>query len=252
MGEGARSYTTSAMDATLEAKLAARERVWTLLERERIVPVPPGAHDRIPNFHRAPEATARLVELPEWQAAHVIKSNPDKAQGPARVRALQAGKLLYMAVPRLKGEHPFVLLDPDNLSGRAEDAATAEGGMALGCPVSTEEMLPIDFVLCGSVAVNATGARLGKGGGYADLELAFLIEAGLLSDEAAVVTTVDDLQVLDDPLPETGHDFRVDIIVTPTRAIRTTERRRPAGVLWEHLDPAQVAAIPVLARRQRS
>ncbi len=240
------------MDTRLAAKRAARERVWTLLEHKHMVPIPPGAHERIPNFRRAPEATARLVELPEWQAAHVIKSNPDKAQGPARVRALQAGKSVYMAVPRLKGEHPFVLLDPHNLPGSPEDAATAEGGMALGRPVSIEEMQSIDLVICGSVAVNPTGARLGKGGGYADLELAFLIEAGLLSDDATVVTTVDDLQVLEtDALPETEHDFRVDIIVTPTRVIHATERRRPSGVLWGHLDPAQVAAIPVLAHRLR-
>jgi 5-formyltetrahydrofolate cyclo-ligase len=221
-----------------------------MLERERAVPIPPGAHDRIPNFRRAPEATAHLVELPEWQAAHVIKFNPDKAQGLARVRALQAGKRVYMAVPRLKSEHPFVLLDPDNLPGSPEDAATAEGGMALGRPVSIEEMQPIDLVLCGSVAVNRSGARLGKGGGYADLELAFLIEAGLLHDEATIVTTVDDRQVLDDPLPETEHDFRVDVIVTPTMVIRVTDRRHPSGVLWDHLNPAQVVAIPVLARRQ--
>jgi 5-formyltetrahydrofolate cyclo-ligase len=239
------------MDATVAAKQAVRERVWTLLEREGVVPIPPGAHDRIPNFRCAPEATARLVELPEWRASRAIKSNPDKAQGPARVRALRAGKRVYMAVPRLKGEHPFVLLDPANLPGNPEDAATAEGGMALGLPVAIEEMQAIDLVLCGSVAVNPSGTRLGKGGGYADLELAFLIEAGLLRDDAMVVTTVDDLQVLDDPLPETAHDFRVDTIVTPTRTIRAIERRRPSGVLWDHLDPVQVAAIPVLARRQR-
>jgi 5-formyltetrahydrofolate cyclo-ligase len=237
------------MDSMLAAKRAIRERVWMLLESERAVPIPPGAHERIPNFLRAPEATARLLDLPEWQAARVIKSNPDKAQGPARVRALQAGMHVYMAVPRLKGEQPFVLLDPNKLPGRAEDAATAEGGMALGRPVSIEEMQTIDLVVCGSVAVNQIGSRLGKGGGYADLEVAFLIDAGLLPEDASVVTTVDDLQVIDDALPEAEHDFRVDIIVTPTRVIRARERRRPPGVLWDRLDPAQIADIPVLARR---
>jgi 5-formyltetrahydrofolate cyclo-ligase len=239
------------MDETLAAKQAVRERIWTLLEQERVVPIPPGAHDRIPNFRRAADATARLLTLPECRAARVIKANPDKAQGPARVEALLSGKRVYMAVPRLKGEQPFVLLDPDDMRGRPEDAATAEGGMALGRAVSVEEMPQIDLVVCGSVAVNPSGARLGKGGGFADLEVAFLVEAGLLPDQATVVTTVDDLQVLDDPLPETAHDFRVDVIVTPTGVIRAIERRRPSGILWDHLDLAQVAAIPVLARRVR-
>jgi 5-formyltetrahydrofolate cyclo-ligase len=58
--------------------------------------------------------------------------------------------------------------------------------------------------------------------------------------------------VLDEDLPETEHDFRVDVIVTPTRVIRTPSGDRPRGVLWDHLDPAKIAAIPVLARRQES
>jgi 5-formyltetrahydrofolate cyclo-ligase len=228
-----------------------RERVWTLLERRLAVPIPPGAHDRIPNFLRAADAAERLVELPEWQGARAVKANPDKAQGPARVRALTEGKRVYMAAPKLAGDHPFVLLDPHHLPGRAEDVATSEGGMALGRPVAVEEMEPIELVVCGSVAVNHSGARIGKGGGYADLELALLMEAGLLKPNTPLVTTVDDLQVLDEDLPETEHDFRVDVIVTPTRVIRIPSSDRPRGVLWGHLDPDKIAAIPVLARRQQ-
>jgi 5-formyltetrahydrofolate cyclo-ligase len=239
------------LDVIASAKGAAREQMWKLLEHERAVPIPPGAHDRIPNFLRATEAADRLVELPEWRDARVIKANPDKAQGPLRVRALLHGKRVYMAVPKLAGDHPFVLLDPEHLPGRADDAATSEGGMALGRPVLVAEMEPIDLVICGSVAVNESGARLGKGGGYADLELAFLMEACLLGDSTPLVTTVDDLQVQSDPLPDTEHDFRVDVIVTPTRVIRTLSHHRPPGVLWDHLDPAKIATIPVLARHVR-
>ena len=37
---------------------------------------------------------------------------------------------------------------------------------------------PIDLIVCGAVAVNARGARVGKGGGFSDLEYGLLAEAG--------------------------------------------------------------------------
>lgn len=74
-------------------------------------------------------------------------------------------------------------------------------------------------MICGSVAVSPRGVRIGKGAGYSDIEVALLTEAGLLTDRTTIVTTVDDLQVVDDNLPETDHDFSVDVIVTPTRVL---------------------------------
>ncbi len=46
------------------AKQAIRERVWALLERERVARFP-GATGRIPNFAGAPAAAARLASLPQ-------------------------------------------------------------------------------------------------------------------------------------------------------------------------------------------
>ena len=65
-----------------------------------------------------------------------------------------------------------------------------------------------------------------------------------------IATTIHRLQLLDEELPETEHDFRVDLIVTPEEAIRTPARRRPTGILWHHLDEDKVAAIPVLAQQK--
>jgi hypothetical protein len=73
----------------------------------------------------------------------------------------------------------------------------------------------VDLVVCGSVAVNREGARIGKGGGFSDLEVAFLLEAGAIRPDTVLATTVHALQVVDEPLPETIYDFRVDLIVTP-------------------------------------
>jgi 5-formyltetrahydrofolate cyclo-ligase len=54
---------------------------------------------KIPNFYGAEAAAEQLAALPAWQAAHVLKANPDKAQRAVRTRALTEGKVLYMAVP---------------------------------------------------------------------------------------------------------------------------------------------------------
>ena len=84
-----------------------------------------------------------------------------------------------MAVPRLRDTHPFRLLDPRKLNAKqVREAATIKGALRHGRVVAVEELPEIDFVLCGSVAVNLSGARIGKGGGYSDLEYGLLIEAG--------------------------------------------------------------------------
>jgi 5-formyltetrahydrofolate cyclo-ligase len=215
-------------------KQEVRERVWALLERERASRFP-GARGRIPNFRGAEAAADRLAALPEWAAAAVVKANPDSPQLSVRRRALAEGKRVYMAVPRLREEKPFVRLGHD-ATIKAQD----------GKPAAVEQLGHVDLVVCGTVAVNRKGIRVGKGGGYSDLEFALLAEAGLVDDETVIATTVHDLQVVDQELPETEHDFRVDLIVTPTRTIRTRRRRRPPGILWGDLDDEKIAAIPVL------
>jgi 5-formyltetrahydrofolate cyclo-ligase len=215
-----------------------RERVWATLEREGVARFP-GARGRIPNFDGAEAAAERLAQRPEWRAAGVVKANPDAPQLPVRRRALAEGKLVYMAVPRLRDERPFVRLGTE---------ATIKGAMREGRPTAIDEMERVDLVVCGSVAVNREGARVGKGGGYSDLEFGLLVEAGLVGDRTVIATTVHPLQVLGKELPETEHDFRVDVIATPEEVVETGARKRPAGILREHLDHEKIAAVPVLAR----
>lgn len=220
----------------MESKQDVRERIWTLLERERASRFP-GARGRIPNFRGAEQAAARLAELPEWQAARVVKANPDAPQLPVRRRARKDGKTLYMAVPRLTAEEPFVEVRGDPTIKRA---------LSEGTPRGLDELEPVELVVCGTVAVNRKGVRIGKGGGFSDLEFALLVERGLVGDDTTIVTTVHELQLVDEDLPETAHDFRVDVIVTPESVLRTRRRRRPPGIIWEHLDAEKRAAIPVL------
>lgn len=231
--------TQHELEAAARRKDEVRERVWTLLERERAARFP-GARGRIPNFVGAERAAARLAELPEWREARVVKANPDAPQLPVRRRALADGKAVYMAVPRLREEKPFLRLDRD---------ATIRASGAR--PVAVGELERIDLVVCGTVAVNCEGVRVGKGGGYSDLELGLLVEAGLVGGETVLATTVHALQVLDEELPETEHDFRVDLVVTPEETIAPPPHERPPGILWEHLSAEKIAAVPVLRRRRR-
>jgi 5-formyltetrahydrofolate cyclo-ligase len=228
---------TSAI-ARFTEKQSVREHVWETLEREGVARFP-GARGRIPNFRGAEAAADRLAERTEWQAARVVKANPDSPQLRVRRRALAEAKVVYMAVPRLRDERPFVRLVTE---------ATIKGAMREGRPTAIAEMEPVDLVVCGSVAVNGEGARVGKGGGYSDLEFGLLTEAGLVDDGTLIATTVHPLQVLDGELPETEHDFRVDLIATPESVIETGAPLRPPGILWEHLDDDRIAAVPVLAR----
>jgi 5-formyltetrahydrofolate cyclo-ligase len=238
--------------STMDDKQAVREHVWTLMDRERVARFP-GTWGRIPNFEGAGEAADLLGGTAEWTECHVVKANPDAPQLPVRAKALAEGKLLYMAVPRLRQRKPFLLLDPARSRVSPRKAASIRGATQVGRPVAISAMRPVDLVVCGSVAVNRRGARVGKGGGFSDLEFALLMEAGLVGEATVVATTVHPVQVLDQDLPETRHDFRVDLIVTPHEVIRPgrRSRRRPAGIEWADLDERKIAEIPVLSSLAR-
>jgi 5-formyltetrahydrofolate cyclo-ligase len=230
-----------------QAKQTIRERVWSLLEREHAAA--PGVHGRIPSFYGADHAADRLITLPVWHAARVIKVVPDTAQQPVRAHALREGKLVYMAVPKLADRLPFYILDPASLPVPPEDAASKDVAARIAPKVDVEQMQPVDLIVCGSVAVNRRGVRLGKGAGYSDIEVALLQEAGLIGPSTTIVTTVHSLQIVDDELPEIEHDFSVDMIVTPDDVMTCDTPRRPRGLIWANLSPEKIAAIPVLAAR---
>src|SRR5437867_10371503 len=120
-------------------KAEIRQKVWQTIQREGVARFP-GALGRVPNFAE--------------------------------------GKILYMAVPRLRTEKCFVEIDPQRLGKKAALAASISGACRYGRAVSPREMRPVDLVVCGSVAVGRDGARLGKGGGYCDLEYGLLREEG--------------------------------------------------------------------------
>lgn len=236
----------------LAAKARLREEVWDAMSVPGIVRFP-APRNRIPNFVGAEGAARRLAATDEWAHAQTVKSNPDSAQLPVRAQALRDGKLLYMAVPKLAEADPFFVLDPGCLADAPARAATIKGASRSARTVTFDDMSPVDLVVTGCVAVGEDGARLGKGGGFSDLEFALAAAAGLVDEHTVVVTTVHDVQVrAAGEIPTTAHDMCVDMIVTPTRVVRVPRAVKALPALeWSELTREKIEAIPVLAQLER-
>jgi len=234
----------------LAVKAALRERVWAALDVPGVARFPRPAN-RIPNFVGAEAAARRLAETEEWTGATTLKANPDSPQWPVRQRALVDGKVVYMAVPRLAERDPFFLLDPDRLADDPRTASSIKGASRSAQRVDVDALAPVDLVVTGCVAVDERGARLGKGGGFSDLEFAVAAAAGLVDASTVVVTTVHEQQVVPaGTVPSTSHDLHVDLVVTPERVVRCPrprDRKLPR-LDWSELTEEKIAAIPLLQR----
>lgn len=229
-----------------QAKQEIREQIWNTMEEQKVVAFPFPPQGRIPNFRGAAKAADLFMQQPFWQDAATMKSNPDSPQKPVRARALKSGKRIFMAVPRLREEKPFreVIVDEQTDINKA---VTIKGYMANGEPRSVEDMPKIDIVIAGSVAVHRDGRRVGKGGGYSDIEFALAREAGKITEDTLIVTTVHPLQVVEYDLPFEAHDVPLDYIITPDEVIATnTDYDRPEGIIREILTDKYLKEIPVL------
>lgn len=212
----------------------------------------PGVEARIPNFAGAARAAQLLCELPMWKRAKVIKINVDAPQLPIRRAALRDNKIVYLAMPQLRSERCFVELDPEKLGPKISRVASLAGASQFGRLMAPHEVRPIDLIVCGSVAVTRQGARLGRGGGYCDLEYALLRTEGKIREYTPILTTVHPLQIVDDRLPMRGHDIPVDFVVTPLQVIAAASLHpRPRGVIWEILREDKIAMIPLLRKGRR-
>ena len=230
----------------MPTKEEIRQKVWSLMQQKKIARFP-GAQGRIPNFVGA-EACARLLaEKPYWKRARVLKANPDAPQRAIRHKALAEGKIVYMAVPRLRDEKPFIELDPARLDCSPYAASSIKGAAKYGRLAGLDEIKKIDLIVCGSVAVNRRGARVGKGGGYSDLEFALLTENKKISVKTPIVTSVHALQIVDGDLPMTEHDIPLSTIITPDGVIEVDPAfPRPKGIYWRMLAEEKIELIPVL------
>lgn len=81
-----------------------------------------------------------------------------------------------------------------------KDCTNSKGVAKWGTPVTLNDKYTVNLVVVGSTAVcPETGARVGKGEGFAELEWGILSAQGNLDPETTlVVTTVHDEQIVDD------------------------------------------------------
>ncbi|MEM1550861.1 MAG: 5-formyltetrahydrofolate cyclo-ligase, partial [Candidatus Bathyarchaeia archaeon] len=215
-------------------KREIRRKVWDLMEKTNVARFPRPVYGRIPNFVGAEVAAKRLSEQEEFKRAKVVKVNPDSPQKDVRYLTLLSGKVLLMPTPRLKSS--FLLLNPSKIPRRAYDeASTIHGAVKYGESCGLRDIPKVDLFIAGSVAVSKDGVRVGKGGGYSEIEYGVLREVGAVGDDTAIFTTVHDIQVVDF-VPREPYDLVVNAIITPTRIIRIgSVGERPKGIIWEKI-----------------
>jgi 5-formyltetrahydrofolate cyclo-ligase len=253
--------TLSMKDEIPQEKEELRNKIWQLLEQKKVAIFPLPVLGRIPNFVGSDKAANLVRTLPEWKKAKVIFANPDYAQKKVREFALKEGKILIMASPRLK--HGFLQIDPQNVKGKEEVASSIKGAFKYGKQVedpnnpinlspphpdplpqgerelsrSTKGLIgksktlpqkgmpKPDLIITGCVAVDSLGWRLGKGGGYGDVEIKRIkdqfgdMNHTVRIGEIPVITTIHPIQIVDH-VPNSHHDAKVNIIVTPEEIYR--------------------------------
>jgi len=222
-----------------------REKVWRMLEERGAARFPKPIQGRIPNFLGAEKAAERLVSQKEFENADVIKVNPDSPQRMIRQAALQSGKLLIMPTPRLR--RGFIMLDPNKISTNAfMRASTIKGAFKYGRICRLKDLPCVDLIVVGSVAVSKDGVRVGKGGGYSEIEYGILRELKLIDERTPVFTSIHDLQIVDSVSRE-DHDLVVDLVSTPKRVLRIERKYpQPRGILWDELKNHRLREMPLL------
>lgn len=151
----------------------------------------------LPTFARARTVLLTIAFRSEWDTLPLVHA------------ALALGKIV--AVPRINAAAR--MLDLFAITDPARDIVP--GFHDIPEPVVLCAKVPvaaIDWVLVPGVAFDATGRRLGYGGGYYDRLLP------LFAPDTARVAGAFDLQIVD-RVPAAPHDLTVDAIVTEARTL---------------------------------
>src|SRR6266536_2502286 len=245
---GSRGECRSMADRRIEKeKDRIREEIWSRFE-ESGEALFPGARGRIPNFRGAAAAAERLAETPEWRKALTIKCNRIRRSGRSGSGHSATERRSTWRCPGCARRSAS---GSSTRTARRDFAAAATISRAsrFGRSFHPRELPHIDLVVAGSVAVNRSGARLGKGGGYSDLEYVIGRTFGTIDGTTRIATTVHPLQLWEEALPMTNHDFFLDLIAMPEELLRPQPARRhqPRGVIPEHLTAKIRRDVPVLA-----
>lgn len=161
----------------------------------------------------------RIRDLDEFTAAKCVFCAPDAVLKGVRETVLREGKVLAVALPRIEA---LLEIGGDRVYPHAEisRATTIRGFKKYGRPLETV----VDLFVQGSVAVDRSGNRLGKGRGYGDREYQILKDMGLLREGTRVLTVVHELQIVEDLAKLMKEsDVRVDYVLTESGIMKTEE-----------------------------
>ncbi len=180
---------------------------------------PRPCYGRIPNFKGSQKVGERIRDLDEFTAAKCVFCAPDAVLKGVRETVLREGKVLAVALPRIEA---LLEIGGDRVYPHAEisRATTIRGFKKYGRPLETV----VDLFVQGSVAVDRSGNRLGKGRGYGDREYQILKDMGLLREGTRVLTVVHELQIVEDLAKLMKEsDVRVDYVLTESGIMKTEE-----------------------------
>jgi len=237
------------------AKLV-RERIWSKL---RAVAKPDTRFhfdfgEVIPDFEGSERAIDRLVAEPAYRASRLAFVTPDNCLIDLRRRMIEDGKPFVMSTYGIY--RGFLAMAPGMVpEGFAHCAAWLDGMEHFARPIGLREIArrgPFDLMVTGASAVSVDGVRFGKGHGFFDLEWGMFSDLGLVDETTPVIAVVHDCQLVEETLHASETDILVDRIATPGR-MHIVDRRakRPKGVKWPLVDPAQIAVTPPLQELQR-
>uniref|UniRef100_A0A182IA20 5-formyltetrahydrofolate cyclo-ligase n=2 Tax=Anopheles arabiensis TaxID=7173 RepID=A0A182IA20_ANOAR len=178
------------------------------------------------------------------------------AQEAVKLQVLKANKTLFVA-PSQKSDYLYAKI---KLPSSVEEVPLVQqrrivkmlAGEDTYEELGIDQTEPLDMVVVGCVAVSERGQRIGKGNGYVDLEIAILVQLGVITPKTVIATTVADEQVFSELQADLfqPYDFTVDLIVTPTRVIRVEPRPEPRaiGVQWGLLSSRRLDVVRVLKK----
>ena len=203
-----------------KTKQEVREWIWEKMTAEGIAQFPLPCYGRIPNFIGVEKATQLIQDLPEFKKARFIFSAPDFVLHNIRELVLQNRKQLLVATPHML---EFLILNSNNIPTRMiTKAVTIKSMYKFGNKVHLNQISrPLDIFCQGSVALDRTGNRLGKGKGYGDREYHLLKQEGIIDKQTLLITLIHDVQLIDDfsYLME-SNDVKMQIALTPSEIIR--------------------------------
>lgn len=204
-----RAVDKAALRARLQSARSARARARTPAERDAVA--------QVLAAHVLAWLDARGVTPSTVLAYEPLPSEPPVEATTAALLARGVRVLVPVTPPRVAGATG----PPPPLGWRdaVPRAAAGADGDDDGPAGSEEDLGPdaardADLVLAPGLAVDATGTRLGKGGGYYDRVLAERRPG------VPVLCVLDDEELLSDPLPREPHDAPVDGTLTPGGGVR--------------------------------